>query len=511
MVRYLQSQVNVKRVTDSLILFLFSFFLLLIAGGDGFLRMPNYPGDASWFFMAGKSWMSGLIPYRDFADSKGPLIWLIYGLGYLISGNSLRGLFGFEVIAYWLNFYVLYRTALLLSCNRKQALVASMTIAILYFYPGMHSVMRIEDYCHLFQSTAFYILVKAFIKREWKRKYAFILGLCAGCTLMMKYAYFLTLLVPSGMVWIYLIVSGRSPWRNLLLFVAGVIVIALPFVIYFLSVGALNDFIREYFINTGHTIVNVKHHFDTYSPSYSQKWPFKIWYMLRTDNFWPEFLRIILVGLLCSVVYFRKNPWMWISLILWWITSVSLFAVVDGEAYYLTLCILVYGGICGIIKLFKGFSFRGVIMYGACYLAFVAILTTHYLYSEFHHTGIDTLRYNTLSSVGDIINEYEIQKGRRPTITNLLKQESGEHIMTNAIAGTRYYAYQSGMSPEMEEKHIKDVFELHPDFVIVRESEHEIRRKLTENGYKLVKVYIGNPHFDPMQSVVDCLYVYNGD
>ena len=168
MVRYLQYQVNVKRVTDSLILFLFSFFLLLIAGGDGFLRMPNYPGDASWFFMAGKSWMSGLIPYRDFADSKGPLVWLIYGLGYLISGNSLRGLFGFEVIAYWLNFYVLYRTALVLSCNRKQALVASMTIAILYFYPGMHSVMRIEDYCHLFQSTAFYILVKAFIKKNGK-------------------------------------------------------------------------------------------------------------------------------------------------------------------------------------------------------------------------------------------------------------------------------------------------------------------------------------------------------
>ena len=27
--------------------------------------------------------MNGLTPYVDFTDSKGPLLWLIYGIGYL--------------------------------------------------------------------------------------------------------------------------------------------------------------------------------------------------------------------------------------------------------------------------------------------------------------------------------------------------------------------------------------------------------------------------------------------
>ena len=39
--------------------------------------------DSAWFFMCGKAVMNGLTPYVDFTDSKGPLLWLIYGIGYL--------------------------------------------------------------------------------------------------------------------------------------------------------------------------------------------------------------------------------------------------------------------------------------------------------------------------------------------------------------------------------------------------------------------------------------------
>ena len=29
--------------------------------------------------------MNGMVPYVDFTDSKGPSLWLIYGIGYLLS------------------------------------------------------------------------------------------------------------------------------------------------------------------------------------------------------------------------------------------------------------------------------------------------------------------------------------------------------------------------------------------------------------------------------------------
>lgn len=493
------------------ILFLFSLFLMQIAGADGILRIPNFPGDASWFFMGGKSWMAGLTPYRDFTDSKGPLVWLIYGIGYLISGQSLRGMIVLEILAYWLNFYILYKTALLLKCNKSQAIIAAMSISILYFYPGLHLVMRIEDYCHILQSTAFYILVKIFIIEKWKTKYAFILGICCGCCLMMKYAYFLTLLVPCGVVWIFLFIKRHEPWRGLLYFFLGNVAIVLPFIIYFLCVGALRDFIQEYFINTGYTIINVKHHFDTYTPTFRQRWPYKIWYMLRGEDFWGEFLRFIFLGLVISIYVFRRKIWMIVALILWYVASVVLFATVDGEAYYLTLCILVYGGLCRLVSLFKSITLNGAILYGGCYLAFVAILTTHYVNSEFHHTDVDIKRHENLNRAAAIINSFEIQAGRRPTITNLKKGEAGEHIPTNAVAGTKYYAYQSGMTEEMEERHIEEVFSSHPDFVIIKLKELDLRQRLEKEGYKLQLVYTGNPHPNPAESEPDCLYLYIGN
>lgn len=77
-----------------LVLFLFSFFLLTFLSPDSFLtHLCTMREDSAWFFTAGKAWMEGMTPYIDFADSKGPLLWLIYGIGYLLSPTSYIGVF----------------------------------------------------------------------------------------------------------------------------------------------------------------------------------------------------------------------------------------------------------------------------------------------------------------------------------------------------------------------------------------------------------------------------------
>ena len=136
------------------VLLLFSVALLLIAGSDGWLRIATPLSDRAWFTLCGKSWMSGLTPYVDFTDSKGPLLWLLYGLGYLISPHSLHGMFLFEVPAYWATFYILYRCALLFIDSAPKAMSASMLCAFLFFAPGMHEEMLIEDYGHLCNAVA---------------------------------------------------------------------------------------------------------------------------------------------------------------------------------------------------------------------------------------------------------------------------------------------------------------------------------------------------------------------
>ena len=63
-------------------LLLYSFLILFIVSPDSYTHDLYSRCDSAWFFMCGKAWMNGLVPYVDFADSKGPLLWLIYGVGY---------------------------------------------------------------------------------------------------------------------------------------------------------------------------------------------------------------------------------------------------------------------------------------------------------------------------------------------------------------------------------------------------------------------------------------------
>ena len=78
---------------------IYAFIILFITSWDSWLYDSINHYDVCWFFACGKAWMNGLIPYVDFSDSKGPLLWLIYGIGYLISPHNYLGVFLLSWIA----------------------------------------------------------------------------------------------------------------------------------------------------------------------------------------------------------------------------------------------------------------------------------------------------------------------------------------------------------------------------------------------------------------------------
>ena len=79
--------------------------------------------------------------------------------------------------------------------------------------------------------------------------------------------------------------------------------------------------------------------------------------------------------------------------------------------------------------------------------------------------------------------------GRAPTLVYYKTWDKGEHIGTNALPGIKYWAYQAGMTEEMERQHEEDIFSKRPDFVIVKSTESEAAEKLSANGYRRVLVY----------------------
>ena len=99
-----------------------STIFLLICSKNSPLYIMNDWVDANAFFTVGKSMMRGLIPYRDLFEQKGPLLYLIYGIGSLISYNSFTGVFILEVISFSIFLYYIEKIAALFMETKKSIL-----------------------------------------------------------------------------------------------------------------------------------------------------------------------------------------------------------------------------------------------------------------------------------------------------------------------------------------------------------------------------------------------------
>ena len=87
--------------------FVISFVLLMIVSRSSFLYSFNNWNDANAFFTMGKSLMNGKVIYKELFEQKGPLLYLIYGIGYLISNKTFLGVFILEVISSTIFSYII--------------------------------------------------------------------------------------------------------------------------------------------------------------------------------------------------------------------------------------------------------------------------------------------------------------------------------------------------------------------------------------------------------------------
>lgn len=106
--------------------------------------------DSSWYFTCGKAWMNGMVPYVDFTDSKGPLLWFIYGVGYFLSNYNYVGVWVLTCIAYVATIILNYRTAHIFLKSDWMSLVVALLMVVVYFNIFIHYETKTEDFCQPF-------------------------------------------------------------------------------------------------------------------------------------------------------------------------------------------------------------------------------------------------------------------------------------------------------------------------------------------------------------------------
>lgn len=455
------------------ILFLipFTVFLLLFVSNDSYLYDMYGKNDSTIFFMSGKAWMNGMIPYVDFSDSKGPLLWLIYGVGYLISHYNYIGVFWVTCVFYFFIFYYIFKTANLFLNDRNLSLLATGLMSLSFFDPLVHNDIRAEDFSQLFIVLALYCSCKAIYRgpasSQVPPKYAFVIGLCIAACLMIKF----TIAVMLFVFGVYVIIVNTKKVNDFVTYVwymfVGSSAIILPFIVIFLIEGNLTAFLYEYFVRT---FITVNHTND--SLNYFEK---MISYFTRLTPF-----VIFVTSLFATLLFARemsRHKYFPLVSFLWF----YLITIQNGiwYHYYVTCTSFLLFGVIPILLMVKrrqlSVKVKPLILIIFVVCSSINVLRNILYTKSFFlcDTEQRTVYYDYASLMSQVSN---------PKIV-IVGMEFGYGAPVGSLPGCTYWARQTGATQDMEDNQIDAIKDGKVDFVLISQSDIKSYDMLKCLGY----------------------------
>ncbi|KAF1297249.1 hypothetical protein BAU15_06790 [Enterococcus sp. JM4C] len=231
-------------------LLIYSIIHMLLTTKSSPLFWLNDWVDMNSFYTVGKSWLEGLIPYKDLFEQKGPLLYFIYAIAHLLSPNSYLGIFIIETLAFFSSLLLFFSIAQKY-LSRNKAFWSTFIFSIfLTLSPFFNRGGGVEEI-----SAPFTMLLLYFIAQLDKDtisvplRYSIVSGFSIACLFWMKYtmiggwlAFFLCL------SFIFLL---KKNWleiiRLILGYGIGFCIVTLPIILYFTLNNALNDLYYAYF------------------------------------------------------------------------------------------------------------------------------------------------------------------------------------------------------------------------------------------------------------------------
>lgn len=244
---------NCKKYVFWIYLFLTALLPLLLCSKCSPLYPLNDWPDANIFFTVGKGMAHGKVMYVDLIDHKGPYVYAVYALAYLISRDSFIGIFFLEVVNMF--FFLLYswKTVCLYTENENTGLwclpllAAGMTAAKSFVHGG-----SIEELCVGIFAYAVYSML-CFLRREREMKAGILLvnGILAGILFWSKFT-----LLGLYIAWIVLVFTVhlarrqiRKAFQSASVFMGAFLATTIPWLVYFGIYHKTNVWLQTYLWN----------------------------------------------------------------------------------------------------------------------------------------------------------------------------------------------------------------------------------------------------------------------
>lgn len=216
---------------------------------------PLYPindwDDVNLYFNIGKCLTKGHTLYTETFDQKGPVIFFIYALGYLISNTSFFGVFLLEFIAWLIIILSIYNAAKLF-LDEEFAFLSSLIFPIFTLTYTANGGSA-EEFVLAFIALSSYLFLRYFSQLkigEHNPWWMFIHGIMCSLAFFTKVNLVLLWFFPLIAVFILIIFSHKykNLFFNIIAFLLGVALIACPILLYLYKNNALDDAYNTYIV-----------------------------------------------------------------------------------------------------------------------------------------------------------------------------------------------------------------------------------------------------------------------
>ena len=218
---------------------------------------PLYPinvwGDANCLLTVGRVMKRGGVLYRDIYEQKGPLLYLIHAAAACLSDTSFSGVYLMEIPALTAALYAAYRL-MRLRAGSAFALGAAAVFGALATTGG--SFMRgdsAEEFCLPLLTAALAIAYAEYGRRAkpMRTKRLLVCGALAGCVAAIKYTLLGAMVGLCIVEGVLALREGgvRRALKSAGVFLCGMAIPILPWMVYFAVNGALSDAYTAYLYN----------------------------------------------------------------------------------------------------------------------------------------------------------------------------------------------------------------------------------------------------------------------
>lgn len=232
-----------------LALLLYSFLLFFFCTKLSPLYECNYWADLHIYFNIGKGLMNGLVPYKDLFDHKGPLIFFIYGLGYLISPDTFAGIYIIESILFFVGLSAVYIISRYFLSKAYAFAVAILFSCTYLVFSGLGGAA--EDFVLIFEVISLMLFILYF-KKDLSAKHIYINLFLQGILLALVFFIKLNFIIFQAILVLTILTNFLSERKfsilikSTLAFNGGFAGVTAIISLYFIINSAFSDFTFAY-------------------------------------------------------------------------------------------------------------------------------------------------------------------------------------------------------------------------------------------------------------------------